>query len=86
MLSTALITAPSFDETSRICAIVAVVDTRRVLRARETTARGVYNFLCLHLFLDSIVPLVSLSLQSFHLNIDASSGRFSLPFQMACLN
>jgi hypothetical protein len=23
------------------CAIVAVVDTRRVLRARETTARGV---------------------------------------------
>jgi hypothetical protein len=34
--------APSFDETAGICAIVAVVDTRRVLvRARETTARGV---------------------------------------------
>jgi hypothetical protein len=29
-------------ETPGICAIVAVVDTRRVLRARETTARGVY--------------------------------------------
>jgi hypothetical protein len=34
MLSTALITAPSFDETSGICAIVAVVDKRSVLRAR----------------------------------------------------
>jgi hypothetical protein len=31
-------TAPSFDE---IPEFVAVVDTRRVLRARETTARGV---------------------------------------------
>jgi hypothetical protein len=38
-----LSTAPSFDETAGICAIVAVVDTRRVLRARETTARGVYS-------------------------------------------
>jgi hypothetical protein len=46
MLSTAPITAPSFDETSGICAIVAVVDTRRVLRARETTARGVYRLHC----------------------------------------
>jgi hypothetical protein len=34
--------APSFGETTGICAIVAVVDTRRVLQARETTARGVY--------------------------------------------
>jgi hypothetical protein len=42
VLSTAPITASSFDETARICAIVAVVDTRRVFRARETTARGVY--------------------------------------------
>jgi hypothetical protein len=33
-----LSTAPSFDETVGICAIVAVVDTRRVLRARETIA------------------------------------------------
>jgi hypothetical protein len=41
VLSTAPITAPSFDETAGICAIVAVVDTRRVLRARETTVRGV---------------------------------------------
>jgi hypothetical protein len=32
----------AFDETAIICAIPAVVDTRRVLRARETTARGVY--------------------------------------------
>jgi hypothetical protein len=40
-MSTAPITEPSFDETARICAIPAVVDTRRVLRARETTARGV---------------------------------------------
>jgi hypothetical protein len=29
-----------FRRNSRNCAIVAVVDTRRVLRARETTARG----------------------------------------------
>jgi hypothetical protein len=42
VLSTASITLPSFDETARICAIPTVVDTRRVLRARETTARGVY--------------------------------------------
>jgi hypothetical protein len=35
-------TAPSFDETAGICAIVAVVDMRRVLRAHETTAREVY--------------------------------------------
>jgi hypothetical protein len=42
MLSTALITAPSFDETAGICAIVAVVDMRRDLQAQETTARGVY--------------------------------------------
>jgi hypothetical protein len=41
-----LSTAPSFDETAGICAIVAVVDTRRVLRARETTARGVYPLWC----------------------------------------
>jgi hypothetical protein len=34
---------PSFDDTTGICAIVAVVDTRRVLRARETTARGVHR-------------------------------------------
>jgi hypothetical protein len=31
----------SFDETAEICTISAVVDTRRVLQARETTARGV---------------------------------------------
>jgi hypothetical protein len=42
VLSTAPITAPSFDETSGICAIVAVVECR-VLRARETTARGECN-------------------------------------------
>jgi hypothetical protein len=39
---TAPITAPSFDKGAGICAIVAVVDTRGVLRVRETTARGVY--------------------------------------------
>jgi hypothetical protein len=43
MLSTAPITVPSFDETAGICAIVGVVDTGRVLRARETTTRGVYH-------------------------------------------
>jgi hypothetical protein len=42
-MSTAPIIAPSFDKTAGICAIVAVVDTRRVLRVRETTARGVYR-------------------------------------------
>jgi hypothetical protein len=35
VLSTAPNTAPSFDETARICAIPAVVDTRRVLRAAK---------------------------------------------------
>jgi hypothetical protein len=30
-----------FAETAGICAIPAVVDTRRVMPARETTARGV---------------------------------------------
>jgi hypothetical protein len=35
MLSTALITAPSFDETAGICAIVAVVDTRSLAGARN---------------------------------------------------
>jgi hypothetical protein len=35
------ITAPSFDEIARICSIPAVVDTRRLLQARETTAMGV---------------------------------------------
>jgi hypothetical protein len=37
-----LSTAPSFDETSEFALSVSVVDARRVLRARETTARGVY--------------------------------------------
>jgi hypothetical protein len=40
-----VITAPSFDETSQFVLSVAVVDTRRVLRARETTLRGVYIIL-----------------------------------------
>jgi hypothetical protein len=40
-LSTAPITVPSFDETSEFALSVAVVDMRSVLRARETTARGV---------------------------------------------
>jgi hypothetical protein len=31
----------SFDETSEFALAVAVVDTRRILRAREITARGV---------------------------------------------
>jgi hypothetical protein len=35
------ITAPSFDETTEFALSVAVVDTRRVLRARETTVRRV---------------------------------------------
>jgi hypothetical protein len=35
VLSTAPITEPPFDETAGICPIVAVVDTRRVLRARK---------------------------------------------------
>jgi hypothetical protein len=40
--STVPITVPSFDETSELTLSVAVVDMRRVLRARETTVRGVY--------------------------------------------
>jgi hypothetical protein len=43
LLSTAPITAPSIDEIAGICAIVAVVDTRRVLRVQETTASGECN-------------------------------------------
>jgi hypothetical protein len=35
------ITAPSFDEIPEFALSVAVVDARRVLRARETTATGV---------------------------------------------
>jgi hypothetical protein len=35
LLSTAPITAPSFDETAGICAIVAVVDTRSLVGARN---------------------------------------------------
>jgi hypothetical protein len=46
VLSKAPIIAPSFDETSEFALSVAVVDTRRVLRGRETTARGVYGISC----------------------------------------
>jgi hypothetical protein len=46
VLSTVPITAPSFDETARICTIVAVVDTRSVLQVCETTPRGVYYRVC----------------------------------------
>jgi hypothetical protein len=46
ILSIETSTTPSFDETAGICAIPAVVDTCRVLRARETTARGVYSISC----------------------------------------
>jgi hypothetical protein len=42
VLSTEPITVPSFNETEGICTIVAVVDTRRVLQAHETTVKGVY--------------------------------------------
>jgi hypothetical protein len=48
--STAPITAPSFDEATGICATVAMVDTRRVLRARDTTARGVHMLPCFNPF------------------------------------
>jgi hypothetical protein len=43
VLSTAPITVPSFDETFEFALSVAVVDTCRVMRVRETTARGVYH-------------------------------------------
>jgi hypothetical protein len=39
VLSTVPITAPSFDETMEFALSVAMVDTHRVLQARETTAR-----------------------------------------------
>jgi hypothetical protein len=45
------ITAPSFGETFEFALSVVVVDTRRVLRARETTARGVYLHICPHMFM-----------------------------------
>jgi hypothetical protein len=46
VLSTAPITAPSFDETAGICTIVAVVDTHRVLRVRvnQVTAELTLEF------------------------------------------
>jgi hypothetical protein len=40
VLSTALITAPSFDETARIYAVVAVVDTHSLAGRRAKPLRG----------------------------------------------
>jgi hypothetical protein len=43
VLSTARITAPSFDETAEICAIAAVVDTRSLVGTRNHCEGSVCN-------------------------------------------
>jgi hypothetical protein len=54
VLSTAPITAPSFDDTTGICAIRAVVDTRRVLPGRGV--RGECSGECAACFLSDPFP------------------------------
>jgi hypothetical protein len=76
VLSTAPNTAPSFDETAWICAIPAVVDTRRALRARETTARG-GGVTCRQPYMKVSPYMQAFQLHDFHTVIRCKEYRMS---------
>jgi hypothetical protein len=68
VLSTAPITAPSFDETAGICAIVAVVDTRSLVGARNHCEGSVPYTM-------PFVPLLAANMNQFQMDDHWPSGQ-----------